>query len=101
MREQLAAFGAGEEVLARWRDEDGSSEIEVIERNWVVVETYCACTWTMAGGGMGGFRFIGISAEEIKAAASLLGVRRPDWRRVLRGVRVMANAAAPLLNGSN
>jgi hypothetical protein len=48
--------------------------------------------------GFGGAHHQGIANAEVIATCMALHVPRPEWGEVLMGVRVMVNAARPVLN---
>lgn len=81
---------------------DGPTVVEVLACNWRTVQVYQACAWSKAPVFTGKtLRWIheGIAAAEIMAAMRGLGVPRAARQRVFEGIRVMVNAAAPVLNG--
>lgn len=68
------------------------------------LDVYLNCAWRLLPVPTGmsvRLRYDGIEATEIESVARLLGVPKPERRTVFRNVRLMARAAAPVLNGED
>lgn len=80
-------------------EEDEAYTVRVFPENMQAVKVYCRCQWEVEVAGMSGtIVHKGITAQEIEAACRLLRIPPGRWEEVSQGVRVMANAAGPILN---
>lgn len=93
-------MGADEETVAKWKaDEAKAQRVEVLTENVETVAVYSRCQWTVISAGMAGAVIeTGISAQEIEAACRLMQIPPGRWAAIAEGVRIMANAAAPIRN---
>ena len=58
---------------------------------------FSLCDWTVVLGLEQAY-WHGIAASEVVSVCLTQGIPRREWNEVLRGVRVMVNAAKPVLN---
>ena len=96
------AFFKGETRRSSRAVDDRNAEpvIEVLECNWIAVQVYRACQWTIHVGMTTRPYFQGISCAEIMAGMQSECVPRRQWSDTRRRVRIMANAASQVLNKS-
>lgn len=90
-----------------WSEEAIALEIEeaaqlaepglVWPENWPAAQVFERCEWTVHVG-MSKPYYQGISPSEIESVCRLMRIPVADWTYVLDSVRLMANAAAPILN---
>lgn len=99
--DDLVAQGWDDESIAEERAEaEQLAEPRYIRpENWPTVLVFCRCTWTKVIG-FTHVEWIGISAQEVLAAAQLLRIPRKDWPEVQAGIALMVDAALPLLNAA-
>jgi hypothetical protein len=87
---------------AETRDKRGRVRIEVQEQAWDAVQVYGHCTWekeAIVGAKQVIWVYHEITAQEIRAAISLLRIRRDKWAVITHQVmHIMVPAAKPLLN---
>lgn len=95
MREQ--GWGEDELVIELAELERAREPALIWPDNWLTVNVFLSCQWTLVMGMQGGI-YQGISAREIEAACRLQRVQRAQMQEVLAGVRVMVAAASPILN---
>lgn len=76
-----------------------AESIEVMAANWLAVQVYMACQWTVLAG-FAGMHAQGISAQEARAAMAIHRVPLARRQDLLRRVQIMAEAARPILNKS-
>lgn len=93
-------MGATDEDVARLSaEEDEAQTVRVFPENAEAVKVYSRCQWSVEVAGMSGQAiYTGITAQEIEAACRLLRIPAGRWEEVSQGVRIMANAAGPVLN---
>lgn len=65
--------------------------------NRVAVQVYRACQWTVVGT-MADVYHVGISGQEVRSVVELHRIEPECWPDVSERVRVMVDAARPLLN---
>lgn len=96
---ELREQGWGEDELAIEREELERlrAPARVWPDNWTIVNVFLNCQWTLLVG-MDGGHYQGISSTEVESVCRLLRVPRAERETVLRGVRLMAGAAAAILN---
>lgn len=83
-------------------EEDEAHTVRVFPENMETVKAYGRCQWEIEVAGMSGtIIYKGIAAQEIESACRLLRIPPGRWEEVSQGVRVMANAAGPVLNRKN
>lgn len=103
-RERLVAEwraqGATDDDVAKLSaEEDEAETVRVLPCNMETVRVYCRCAWDVEVAPMSGtIIHKGITAQEIEAACNLLRVPEDRRGEVSEGVRIMANAAGPILN---
>lgn len=95
MREQ--GWGEAELAIERQELERQREPSRIWPENWPTVNVFLSCQWTLLIS-MQGAHYQGISAQEIEAGCRLHRVPRAQRPEVLAGVRMMAAAAAPILN---
>lgn len=101
--EDLRAQGWDEEAIALERAdaarlrEPGS----IWPEGWVAAQVFSACSWTLLPSFAGPPRWVGIGSQEIEAVCRMHRVPVRDRQEVTMLVRMMANAAAPVLNERN
>lgn len=72
-------------------------EIEVLAPNWWGVNVYMRCQQTLLSGMSGGV-FLGVSAQEVRAAASMLRVPAREWPDVIDTAQALAGMVAKIEN---
>lgn len=73
------------------------------ECNWTAVRVFSSCHWdktVVAGLGPAKTLFLGIRSQEIAATCLAMRVPRAEWPDVLWAVKLMAGAAAKVLNAA-
>lgn len=95
--QQLRQFGAPEAVCNAWKSTNDADTLEVLQCNWLALQTYQRCRWTIIAG-MGGVHYDGISAQELHSALALLRIASEDWDDVLWRVDHLVRIAQPILN---
>ena len=73
------------------------TEIEVLAENWHAVQAYVRCQHTMLAG-MGGAVYLGVSSQEVRAAASMLRIPSREWPDVIDGAQALASKIAAIEN---
>lgn len=78
-------------------EQDGeATEIDVLAENWTTVQVYLRCQPDISVGW--GERWNGISATEVRSAATMMRVPRDEWPDVLDGVQHMGRVVAEIRN---
>lgn len=72
-------------------------EVEVLPCNWWPVQVYLRCQPTLLAG-MGGAVILGVSAQEVRAACSLLRVPPREWPDTVDGAQALAGMVAKIEN---
>lgn len=90
-----------------WGEEELAIELAEIRRqwepgriwpeNWTTASVFLECQWTIVAG-FGGAFYQGIATSEIESACRMLAVAKDERKQVLTDVRLMAKAAAAVLN---
>ncbi|KAB2901283.1 MAG: hypothetical protein F9K31_02540 [Dokdonella sp.] len=65
---------------------------------WIAAQVFELCQWIVLPRFGATPLYQGIGTQEIEAACRVLGVPRADRAETVAWVRMMANAAAPVLN---
>lgn len=98
MAEQLRAFGAPAEVIARVEAAPENNEVGVLGCNWLAVAVYRACQWTLTIGPSKAF-WQGVAMTELHAALQVLRVPRSQWEDTAWRVQTIVATARLLRNG--
>lgn len=78
-------------------DASGNRVVEVWHIHIRPLEVYQRCTQSVAAGGMA-VLWLGISAQEVRAALAVSGVPRAAWAEVADDVQAMGRASAEYSN---
>lgn len=86
-------------MVAQWQGAGttGSDTIDVLACNWLAVEVYRLCQWTVCMGAASGF-WLGIASQELRAVIELKRVLPDAWDELIDKVRLLVAVARPLLN---
>lgn len=74
-----------------------TQEVEVLADHWNGVQVYLRCQQTMLAG-MGGGALVGVSAQEVRAAAIMLRVPSREWPDVIDTAQELAALVARIEN---
>jgi len=74
-----------------------ATEIEVLPPNWHGVTVYMRCQQTVLAG-MGGGAMMGVSAQEVLAAARMLRVPVAEWPNCIDAAQELAGMVAKIEN---
>lgn len=98
--EQLAAFGAPEDVRAQLAEEAVADEFVLYEDNVEIDRAFRALStqWRVVVGPVGAL-WLGLDYGSVPAVLDLLDVPPERRAEVFSGVRLMEAAALPVLNG--
>lgn len=93
----MRALGAPAEIVARVEQPAArkAKRVKVLACNWTAVRVFRRCQQSIAG--LSGV-CMGFSAQEVRAALELLGIRRKRWPSVFDDVLYMGSVAANTMN---
>lgn len=95
-RRELKALGFSKDQIQQYLQGHETGEaVEVLRCNWDAVQVYMRCHWTVLVDS-GAAAYVGIASTEIEICARALGIALDA--DLLDGVRIMAGAAATILN---